>query len=215
MNNFISSIQVPKEIYFTKEYNSRGRWVNYWMQIKNIFAVCDKDKCDVLEIGIGNGTVAAVLKKIGFRIKTLDIDPSLGPDIVGSVTDIPSPDNSFDAILAAEILEHLPFELFEKTLKEMRRVSKKYAVLSLPHMGVVFKINFKAPLIPEILLFFKVPYFWKEHHFNGQHYWEIGKKNYPLKKIKKIISECGWKIMDQKIDPNDASHWHCILKKNE
>jgi SAM-dependent methyltransferase len=44
------------------------------------------------------------------------------PDVVGSATDIPLPDASFDTVVCTEVLEHVPDPL--KALKEMYRVLK-------------------------------------------------------------------------------------------
>jgi hypothetical protein len=50
-------------------------------------------------------------------------------------------------VLAAEVLEHIPYEEFPKALSELRRVSKRFVVLSLPHAGYVFAVGFKFPLL--------------------------------------------------------------------
>ena len=73
-------------------------------------------------------------------------------------------------------------------MSELKRVSKKYVILSLPHFGHSIKLSFKIPLIKEKKLAIRIP-FPTKHHFNGDHYWEIGKKGYPLMKIKQIIKK--------------------------
>jgi len=54
------------------------------------------------------------------------------PDIVGSATDIPQEDASFDTLVCTEVLEHVPDPL--KALREMSRVLKPggHLVLSTP-----------------------------------------------------------------------------------
>ena len=39
------------------------------------------------------------LKRSGLEVASLDIDPALEPDHVGSVTEIPFGDNAFDAVV--------------------------------------------------------------------------------------------------------------------
>src|SRR6185437_14227494 len=54
------------------------------------------------------------------------------PDVVGSATDIPLDDASFDTVVCTEVLEHVPDPL--KALREMYRVLKPggYLILSTP-----------------------------------------------------------------------------------
>lgn len=194
--------------YF-KNYDSRDRWISYWQQIENILSLEPKK---VLEVGIGNKTVVNYLKEKGIEVATLDINESLRPDIVASVEKMPVSDNSFDVILAAEILEHLPFEKFDSCLKEIKRITKKYAVISLPHWGWTFFLIFKTPLLKKIQFLFKISGLLK-HKFNGEHYWEVGKRGYSLSKIKKEIERAGFKILKDFITPDSPYHHFFILEK--
>ena len=56
------------------------------------------------------------------------------PDVVGSATDIPLGDASFDTVVCTEVLEHVPDPL--RALREMYRVLKPggYLILSTPMM---------------------------------------------------------------------------------
>ena len=174
------------------KYDYKTRWISYWHQINEVLSLAPKK---VLEVGIGNKTVLNYLKNQGIKVLTLDIDEKLEPDIVGNVLKIPFQDNSFDVILCAEVLEHLPFEEFDKALEELERVSKKYVVLSLPHFGHSIKLSFKI-----------------KHHFDGEHYWEIGKKGYPLTKIKRIIKK-HFTVKKEFIPFENQYHHFFILEK--
>jgi len=194
--------------YF-KKYDNRDRWMSYWQQIESVLSLEPKK---VLEIGIGNKTVTNYLREHGVEVVTLDINENLKPDIVASVEKMTLPDESFDVVLAAEILEHLPFEKFETCLKEIKRVTKKYAVISLPHWGWTFYLIFKAPLLKKIQFLFKISGVLK-HKFNGEHFWEIGKKCYPLSKIKKEIERAGFRILKDFITPDSPYHHFFVLEK--
>lgn len=169
--------------YDFKKYVHLERWVSYWFQVRE--ALLFKPE-SILVIGKGDGIVIDILKTYVKEIKVLDVDESLNVDIVSSVANIPIPDEIFDIVLCAEVLEHLPFDKFEQCLKEINRISKKGAVISLPHFAPQIKFKLKLPLIDEIAFAPKIicPI---THKFNGEHYWEIGKKGYPIKKIKKMI----------------------------
>lgn len=165
----------------------------------------------VLEIGVGNKIVFDCLKREGIEVQTLDVDKELNPDFEGSVEKILLKDNSFDVVLCAEVLEHLPFNKFEQCLKELKRVSKKYVVLSLPHFGPPVKVHFKVPFIKESRKSFKIPYH-PQHKAGGVHYWEIGKKGYSPKKIKAIIAKY-FRIKKDFVPFENQYHHFYILEK--
>ena len=195
--------------YFSLDYNDKGRWASYWIQIKEVLKLNPKK---VLVIGKGDGIVPTYLKNLGLEISTLDIDSSLGPDIAASVLHMPIEDNSFDVVLCAEVLEHLSYDEFSNALSEIRRVVKNMAIVSLPHFGPAIRIFLKIPFLPELKLIVKLPYPIK-HQFKGEHYWEIGKKDYPLKLIKSEIIKSGFSIKNNYIAFENPAHRFFILKK--
>lgn len=199
--------QVSKNHYF-RDYDTKERWISYWYQINEILKTKPRK---ILEVGIGNKTVSNYLKKLRINVVTVDIDKSLKPDYVCSVTNLSKifSKKQFDTVLCAEVLEHLPFKHFEKALRELWKVSKKYVILSLPHFGLGLRLSLKIPLIKEINFAIKIPLPVK-HVFDGQHYWEIGKKGYPLRKILKIISKW-YKIKKTYIVPENPYHRFFIL----
>jgi predicted SAM-dependent methyltransferase len=199
---------MSKNLYRFQKYVDLERWVSYWHQIDEILRLKPKN---VLEIGVGNQIVSDCLKRQNLLVKTLDIDKGLSPDVIANVIKMPLADNSFDLILCAEVLEHLPFEEFEQCLKELKRVTKKYVVLSLPHFGPPLKLAFKIPFLKQIKLAQKIAYH-PEHKSNSPHYWEIGKKGYSAAKIKKIIKKY-FKIKKEFIPFETQYHHFCILEK--
>lgn len=173
-----------KKIYYFPNYVSKERILSYYYQLKLIY---DLNPKNILEIGVGTNFLKKQLSD-QFNYKTLDIAKDLNPDILGSVDNIPLKDKSFDLVCAFQILEHLPFDKFEKSLMEIARVSKKDVLISLPYCNISPNFKLKIPLIPEIRFSLTIPKFYKKHKFDGEHYWEIGKRGYSLTIIKKIIS---------------------------
>ncbi len=177
--------QVDKKAYKFKTYCGIDRFSSYWYQINEVL---DCNPKNILEVGIGDKVLSSYLKEnTDIEYKNVDIAEDLRPDIISSVDNLNVGSNSFDIVCAFEALEHLPFNKFKQSLLELKRVSKKYVIISLPHFGPPFKLNIKIPFLKELKLSFKIP-FPKKHNFNGQHYWEIGKNGYSPRMIKKILS---------------------------
>lgn len=186
------TLQVEPTHYFNQEYDNKNRFISYWHQINEIFKLPHET---VLEIGIGNGFVSKYLRERGVNIVTLDIDKRLKPDIVGSVLDIPFQANSFQIVACYELLEHLPYRDTAKALSEISRVSKQYIILSLPDVNIVYRIYIHIPKIGEIKKLIPLPRIKKPiHRFDGEHYWEIGKAGYPLKRIIGDMQKHGLKL---------------------
>ncbi|PIT89105.1 MAG: methyltransferase type 11, partial [Candidatus Levybacteria bacterium CG10_big_fil_rev_8_21_14_0_10_36_7] len=168
----------------------------------------------ILEIGVGDKVIASYIKNnTDLQYQSLDIDPELQPDIIGDITRINLPHNSYDAVCAFEVLEHIPFTEFEKALEGMRAISKKYVILSLPHFGPPVLFACKIPFLKQIRFAKKIPYPQK-HQFNGQHYWEIGKKGYSIKKIREILQKKF--VLESEFIPFENQYHHFfILRKND
>ena len=193
--------------YSFLRYDSKSRWMSYWHHIDEILSLNPQN---VLEIGIGNKTVTNYLRNQGIDVITLDLDEELKPDVVGSVLKMPFEDNFFEVVLCAEVLEHLPFEKFEQGLKELKRVTKKCVILSLPHFGHSLKFSFKTPFLKEKKFAIRIPF--PISHIPSEHYWEIVKKGYSLIKIKRIIKNC-FKIQKDFIPFENQYHHFFILEK--
>ena len=205
-------LQVEQKHYFNKTYDSKGRFISYWHQINEIINLPHNI---VLEIGIGNGFVSKYLKDRKINVKTLDIDKRLNPDIVGSVLDIPFASESFDVVTCYELLEHLPYENFNKALSEIFRVSKFYAVLSIPDSGRVYQLYLHIPKVGIIKKLIPLPRLKKlNHKYDGQHFWEIGKAGYPLDKITDDNQKTGFKIEKTYRVFENAYHTFFILYKS-
>jgi SAM-dependent methyltransferase len=184
--------QVEPSHYFRKEYDTKGRFISYWHQINEIILL---EPNSMLEVGIGNGLVTNYLKRRDIDLTTLDIDGRLNPDHVGTVLDMPFADKSFEVVVCYELLEHLPYKDVHKALAEIHRVSSKYAVLSLPDSTRAYRLDIQIPKIGELKRLIPLPRLKApKHRFDGEHYWEIGKTGYPLRKIMREMRSAGFEI---------------------
>lgn len=203
--------QVNKHTYDFARYAHPGRWVSYYHQIKEVLA---RVPGTVLEIGVGDGVLRDyLLRNTDIRYTSADIAEDLKPDIVADVSKmLPFPDGSFDIVCAFEILEHLPFEKFEHALVEIARVSRKGVIISLPHFGPPLTLSFKVPFLSEIRLAWKIP-FPKMHVFNGQHYWEIGKRGFSVRRIRQTLHKHFVIVKDFIPFENQYHHFFVLEKK--
>lgn len=201
--------QVDKS-HYGRSYRSKDRWLSYFYQLLLVRA---QAPASVLEVGPGEGVVTENLRRDGVRVVTCDIAEDLHPDVVGSITALPFKDGEFELALAAEVLEHIRFEDVSQALRELRRVSSKCVVVSLPHPGWVFSFCLKLPLLPYLDFFFQIPFFWQEHTFNGEHYWELCKKGYPVSRFVACAKKVGLSLVNTQKHIDDPVHRLFVFKK--
>lgn len=187
---------VPGRSHYSLEYFAGGRLFSYAHQLDSVVSF---DPKTVLEIGVGGGVVTAGLRAMGIEVKTLDIQPELGPNIVGSVTDIPLPAGAVDVCLCSQVLEHLPFSELRPALSELGRVARDGMVMSLPDATPYYRCDIRLPRFrPKIRegTRQREP---GEHYKSFKwehdgHYWEIGYPEASLTTVEKQLVEVGWHI---------------------
>lgn len=185
--------QVDPAVFRQPEYDTKGQFCSYWHQINEILALQPRL---VLEIGVGSGFVSNYLRGHGIALKTLDLDWRLGPDVGGSVLNIPFNSNSFDLISCCQVLEHIPYRFFTEALSEFHRVCRKHVVLSLPqNVRRTYRLLIEFPRLKSLQRILSVPCIKKSiSPFYEKHYWEIGLQGYPLKQILTDIHCVGFRV---------------------
>jgi SAM-dependent methyltransferase len=196
--------------HYVDGYDHKDRWLSYFYQIT---AVRGTHASSVLEVGPGNGTVSEYLRQLGMRVITVDIDMHLKPDVVASVIALPFEAGTFDTVMACEVLEHLPFSDFLRALSELARVSKKYVIISLPDARrSLLHLVLKIPFIHEIAIRLRVKKR-APHQFDGEHYWELGKREVSFARLRKLIDDAGLDC-EKDFAAHDAPFYHFfVLRK--
>jgi len=205
-------VQITKEAgYKVGTYAKLDRFASYAAQTQFILGT---NPSKVLEIGVGDGIVSGYFRRHSdIPYTTADFAADLSPDVVADVRSLPFEIDAFDTVCAFQVLEHLPFEDFEKSVGELMRVAKKYVIISLPHFSHPLKFSLKVPLLPEIKICIRLPHP-REHIFDGQHYWEIGKRNYSARRIRSLLQKHG--AIEREFTPfeNPAHHFFVLKKRS-
>jgi len=201
--------QVDISHYNFEEYMYKGRWISIWHQMDEVIKLKAKR---VLEIGPGPGIFKLTLNQFNIRVETVDIDPELKPDYVASVTALPMENNKYDCVCAFQILEHLPYQDSLEAFREMVRVSNNNIIISLPDTKRIWR--YRIPILKDIV--FQLPLVLerqKVHKFDGQHYWEINRKGYSLKRVITDFKACNVQLISSYRVKENPYHRFFIFHK--
>ncbi|MDB5321963.1 MAG: Methyltransferase type 11 [Phycisphaerales bacterium] len=205
--------------HYDESYYERRRLYSVAVQAEVLWSL---RPASVIEVGPGRGVFAALFRQLsGAPVVTMDIDPSLRPDVIGSVFEMPFADGAFDAAACFQMLEHLPFERFAPALVEMRRVAKAGLALSLPDcsLALTMRMGVRNPrkdglvaawtMQPSGLALRRL----KKVPNSAGHYWEIGRRGTPLSVVRRAIKQSGWTIANEFRTAENAYHRFFVLKK--
>lgn len=91
----------------------------------------------VLDVGCGDGTITNVLADdvdiTGVDISEQALQYVRAPTTVAGADDLPFDDRSFDAVLLAEVIEHLEPKTFDRALSEAARVARSTILITVPN----------------------------------------------------------------------------------
>ncbi len=148
-------------------------------------------KNKILNIGIGPGILENNLKKLGYEIYALDPSKNVVNELnkfgikskVGQIESIPFPDNKFDCVIASEIIEHIPVENLQISIREISRVLKSNGIL-LTTVPFNELLRDNKALCPKCGNDF---HRWGHHSsFNVENFSKLFKEKYKIKKIKTL-----------------------------
>ncbi|MCK4286633.1 MAG: class I SAM-dependent methyltransferase [Candidatus Lokiarchaeota archaeon] len=193
----------------------------------------------VLEIGIGNGFVSSYLKNY-CEVTTADFDRNLNPDII---LDISKKEDfqqiqkeSFDLVIICEVLEHIPFSKLENVLKNLKEITKRFVLISVPNESnfisisflkngfkkkIYFPITFPVQVITSIInriglylsdIHYKLLRRKKKFTYDGVHHWELGIDKYSVKLFREKLKKY-FKIKFEKRLHENLYHHFFLLEK--
>lgn len=211
---------LERKRYINEAYMDETQLLTYANQLQLVFKTISKYNNDdfsnlnILEIGVGNGYVANALKTYDFKVSTFDINENLNPDYVGNVIELSKyiDEKKFQLTLCCEVLEHMEFDNFEKTLVELKKVSET-SILTLPsfkrHYGFygLFKLPRKV-----LHVNFGIEVGFKK--LPEEHFWEIGSdKQSSRKNIEQIIKKHFLILEKGKFNLNNYHNYYILKRK--
>lgn len=107
-------------------------------RIADLLAMMPSPCSNALDIGARDGYLSMRMVERCDHVTALDLTlPNISHKRIevaqGDVTALTMPDNSFDIVVCAEVLEHIPPELLIRACKEIARVTRKWVLIGVPY----------------------------------------------------------------------------------
>lgn len=107
-------------------------------RIRKLIDLVPKGGKSLLDAGARDGALSMMLADHFETVTALDqIKPSVShakvASVQGDITALEFSDRSFDCVLCAEVLEHVPPALLAKACSELQRVAARYLVIGVPY----------------------------------------------------------------------------------
>lgn len=202
----------------------------YQIQVKtDILDLLPKDVGSILDIGCGDGFLTNALPEdidvVGIDISTQALKHVKRKKLVGSITDLPFQDNSFDLVMANDVIEHLPNDLFKKGLQEIARVARKKIIITVPfkedlranialckNCGTQFHVNMHHRSFDEKTLQQLFPGKWKpiSFRYSGDMIFDFPEL---LRELRNKTGE--WTLWENAVCPNCGSNQQVSKSTND
>lgn len=205
---------IPDAAHYDQDYVGTTRVHSYAHALSAALTLRPRT---ALEVGVGTGIVAHALSALGVRVTTLDVEASLSPDLLADVCEIPVDDGAFDVALCCQVLEHLPFERFVPALRELRRVTTRGLVLSVPDQDRYLALRATLPKLGQVNWWWSLPRLRptpvpKRRFDEMGHYWEIGFAGTSRRQVLSAIGSAGWCVAREWRVPELSWHHFFVLE---
>ena len=167
---------LDRSVYYNDRYFAMPQLLSFAHQIHEINKL---KPSNILEIGPGNGFTSSFLKRAGYEITTVDINPNLEPDICAPLSELAGHlrGRRFDLVVCCEVLEHMPFEEFKANISYLRNAGERL-FLTLPNYArsVGFGGIAKIPKLGAKLFRLVLDINTGKRLEGGPHFWEVGSR---------------------------------------
>ena len=114
-----------------------------------VCALVPSDVISILDAGCGNGAVTKMLRErwavTAFDFSMAALQSVAPPRFNANIAAIPLQDKSFDLVVATDVLEHIPEEIYGLALAELSRVSRKYVLIAVPNLEILDHATIVCP----------------------------------------------------------------------
>ncbi len=188
-----------------EEYLAKLDFLNWYRYFFIVRELCRMRAKTVLEIGPGEGTVKRVMLPFVETYTTMDINERLGPDVVSDVRiSAPELSGKFDAVIAADILEHIPFPELLAALRNMHEYLAPggHALITIPHRAwFTFRMSWRdyRHHVLRAPGWFRTLYHRlkgrRENPIDPDHAWEIGDGTHRVRDVEERMRDAGFAIL--------------------
>lgn len=201
MNTSFKDQFTVKKSYYLESLDFLN-WFRYFHLIKDVL---DSKVDSILEVGSGSGLVKNCLKPLVKNYKVIDVNPELEPEILSDIRDVQAElVGGFDCVIAADVLEHLPFADLEIACFNIYSYLKPggLALITIPHRQSNFL--FMSPRqVPKV---FTVPtgflsfgafyrrFLLRKIWIDPNHCWEIGDGKIKKKDVEACFLACQFRV---------------------
>lgn len=199
---------LSKDEYLSEGYFSPKQWNSFCFQAGAVYKLLHSGK--ILEIGAGSGFVGGVLRTIGFSVESLDVNEHLLPTYVGDISSVDfNLDKTYDCVLCAEVLEHIPFEKFNICMKNIFDLSNQYVIITLPNCE--YSRKFQLKINNHIIIGINLGK--RYAPIASMHFWELNSDTYcKYEYIRKEITKF-FEVIEEGTVFDNEYHNYFILKK--
>lgn len=198
-----NAVQAASAQYLSPRYLSPKRFSSIGWQ----YRLCiETNSNSFLDVGSGNNILSWLLSKAGKQIISIDHNFEVRPDIVGLLPQLPVRSKAVETALCFQVLEHLPFQMVLDCLKEFKRISSKYVIISVPDQSDILSNRIK--LMRAFADHMGFPKRWKTplKTKNEEHFWELGFDQIDSETFIILAKRCGLTI--QKDFQNNLYPYH-------
>jgi 2-polyprenyl-3-methyl-5-hydroxy-6-metoxy-1,4-benzoquinol methylase len=205
----------------------KSSFSSYFIQLREILELPKSEVENIIEIGPGDGIFKSLISKFPYQLTTIDVTSENNPDIICDILNNPIKDKTFDMVVCFQVLEHIPYKYFRSVISTLASISKNYLFISIPYQTnslafslrtrfvsrvlnrmngkLEFLLNVRLPIrdIDESVLMQR-----KDKH--NPHYWEAGRRSYPIKRICEDIETCKLKILKKFPNPDFPYHYFIL-----